>query len=123
MRPKEYAKASSTIAYLPGFSAPRGRRCLSRSVRLRRLEKKLRGRRIDEYRRVEDRSALYWICVSVFGAGPRVLRMERRSRNEQMAVSPACVCVRRSRPNCEQGVLKRRRPGGRHSGFAADIGH
>ena len=50
MRPKEYAKASSTIAYLPGFSAPRGRRCLSRSVRLRRLEKKLRGRRIDEYR-------------------------------------------------------------------------
>ena len=48
--PKKYASTSSTIAYLPGFSAPRGRRRLSRSVRLRRLEKELRGRRIDEYR-------------------------------------------------------------------------
>ena len=34
MRPKEYARTANSIAYLPGFSAPRGRRCLSRSVRL-----------------------------------------------------------------------------------------
>ena len=50
MRPEERRRITSTIPYLPGFSAPRGRRRLSRGVRLARLADRLRGRRIDEYR-------------------------------------------------------------------------